>query len=149
MLLGPWTQFARLLGGEEVLSHDRRESGRGGSQIRKHFAPPSCRLDRPRGSYPGPVTRPLSSSSSSTLQPHPGFGVAPVPHTLLTPTHAGTLTHPNCSAASAGARGPRSTASPGPRSPGQPGLRLGAAGSGSRCPPRPRGRTHPCSGAGP
>lgn len=58
------------------MSHDRWESGRGGSQIGKPFAPPSCRLDRPRGSYPGPgpVTRPLSSSSSSTLQPHPGFG---------------------------------------------------------------------------
>lgn len=60
---------------------------------RKHFASAfSCRLDRPRSSYPGRAT-PLSSSSSSTLQPHPGFGVAPVPHTLLTrPTPGTSLT---------------------------------------------------------
>lgn len=59
----------------------------------KHFGPPSCRLDRPRGSYPSPVTRPLCISSSSALQPKPGFRATPVPHARLTPTPPGpTLT---------------------------------------------------------
>lgn len=104
--------------------------------------PPAKFLPRSRYSL-------LSSLSPSTLQPSPGLRVTPVSHACLIPFPAGTHTHPNCVAACGGACGPRSTAGSGPRSRGQPGLRLGAVGSGSCCPPRPRGGTHPSSGAGP
>lgn len=112
----------------------------------RHFAPPSCRLDYSEVLTPVPLFAPLPAHLP---RPCSGLGVAPVPHGRLSPIPSRIRTHPNCAATCGGACSPRSTAGSGPRSTGQPGLRLRAAGSGSRCPPRPRGRTHPGSGSGP
>ncbi|XP_071075374.1 proline-rich protein 36-like [Desmodus rotundus] len=138
------TRSVRSLG-EEGSRPNRWESGRGGSQVWGTSRRPAVAWAVPR-SYSGLVPRSRSSSSSSPLCGPTRAQGGPGPPARLAPGPARTRTHPNCAAACGGACGPSPLQARGEER-GTAGAPNRAAGSGSRCPPRPRGRSHRGSGA--